>query len=293
MLKNAVSVAQTPSSRPSAHRRHRAIVAIGHSATIPTQAIMPSNSKPLPAKFSQGVSARRPPAKAAGSSPPMAGVFLDAAGQAAVINIGHGRHRKSAGAMAEQSSQTRLLRTLRSFHSAPRGKNLPRAFCNSLHRTFRTVAACISPLEARKPPKTAIKLARQYHLENSAAPAVRSNFTPPELSRQYLGGDVRKRKTSRARAAYPPIAARVGPHRCVAFLITPIRICRTRKYGVACRPRISPTFLLRGPLGESSAAFIFEPVVGATPRRCRARRWLRLRRIAKICRENKNPADCR
>ncbi|MGB9122706.1 MAG: aminotransferase class III-fold pyridoxal phosphate-dependent enzyme, partial [Candidatus Angelobacter sp.] len=88
--------------------------------------------------------------------------YLDAAGQAAVVNIGHGLS-SVARAMAEQASQLAFAHSSQ-FHTATAEKLATRllALAPEDMRRGGRVYFCSGGSEANE---TAIKLARQYFLE--------------------------------------------------------------------------------------------------------------------------------
>ena len=88
--------------------------------------------------------------------------FLDAAGQAAVVNIGHGVP-EIGRAMAEQSSQLAFAHTSQ-FHSAPAEK-LAARLLELAPPNFRKGGRVYFTSGGSEATETAIKLVRQYHLE--------------------------------------------------------------------------------------------------------------------------------
>ena len=88
--------------------------------------------------------------------------FLDAAGQAAVINIGHGV-AEIGHAMAEQSSQLAFAHTSQ-FQSAPAEK-LAARLLQLAPPNFQNGGRVYFTSGGSEATETAIKLARQYHLE--------------------------------------------------------------------------------------------------------------------------------
>jgi adenosylmethionine-8-amino-7-oxononanoate aminotransferase len=182
--------------------------------------------------------------------------FLDASGQAAVVSIGHGV-AEIGGAMAEQASRIAFAHTTQ-FHSEPAEKLALRllALAPSNFRGGR-VYFTSGGSEATE---TAIKLVRQFHLE-SGQPARyrvisrRQSYHGSTLGAMIVSGNVARR------VPYQPLLAEWG-HIAPCF-------CYHCPFGkkfpdcaIACADDLE-TFL-RANDDASVAAFIFEPVVGAT-----------------------------
>src|SRR5215813_13468944 len=89
--------------------------------------------------------------------------YLDAAGQAAVVSIGHGV-REIGRAMAEQASEIAFAHTTQ-FHSAPAEKLAARLLALA-PRNFRDGGRVFFTSGGSEAAETAIKLARQFHLES-------------------------------------------------------------------------------------------------------------------------------
>src|SRR5207248_8077412 len=89
--------------------------------------------------------------------------FLDASGQAAVVSIGHGVP-EIGRAMAEQSSQIAFAHTSQ-FHTAPAEKLAERLLAMA-PPNFRDGGRVYFTSGGSESTETAIKLARQFHLEN-------------------------------------------------------------------------------------------------------------------------------
>jgi adenosylmethionine-8-amino-7-oxononanoate aminotransferase len=85
------------------------------------------------------------------------------------------------------------------------------------------------------------------------------------------------------RAAYQPLLPEWG-HIAPCFPYHANSNVQDQEYGLACAEDLAN--FLRGPFGDSSGAFIFEPVVGATLGAAVPADGY-IARIAKICRENK------
>ncbi|HXO60638.1 MAG TPA: aspartate aminotransferase family protein [Candidatus Acidoferrales bacterium] len=205
--------------------------------------------------------------------------FLDAAGQAAVVNIGHGV-AEIGRAMAEQSSQIAFAHTSQ-FHSAPAEKlaarllQLAPANVQNGGRVYFTSGGS----EATE---TAIKLARQYHLESGQPQRYgvisrRQSYHGSTLGAMSVSGSVARR------APYQPLLAEWG-HVFECFAYHHAGNSKDEDYGLACASDLDK--FLRGPLGSSSGAFIFEPMVGATLGAAVPSAGY-IARIGQICRENK------
>src|ERR1700719_736266 len=205
--------------------------------------------------------------------------FLDAAGQAAVVNIGHGV-AEIGRAMAEQSSQIAFAHTSQ-FHSVPAEKlaarllQLAPANVQNGGRVYFTSGGS----EATE---TAIKLARQYHLESGQPQRYgvisrRQSYHGSTLGAMSVSGSVARR------APYQPLLAEWG-HVFECFAYHHAGNSKDEDYGLACASDLDK--FLRGPLGSSSGAFIFEPMVGATLGAAVPSAGY-IARIGQICRENK------
>ncbi len=89
--------------------------------------------------------------------------FLDAAGQAAVVSIGHGVP-EIGRAMAEQSSQIAFAHTSQ-FHTAPAEK-LAKRLLAMAPTNFRAGGRVYFTSGGSEATETAVKLARQFQLES-------------------------------------------------------------------------------------------------------------------------------
>ena len=205
--------------------------------------------------------------------------FLDAAGQAAVVNIGHGV-AEIGRAMAEQSSQIAFAHTSQ-FHSAPAEK-LAARLLQLAPANFQKGGRVYFTSGGSEATETAIKLARQYHLESGQPQRYgvisrRQSYHGSSLGAMSVSGNVARR------APYQPLLSEWG-HISECFAYHHAGSLKDEDYGSACANDLE--IFLRGPLGSSSAAFIFEPVVGATLGAAVASPGY-IERIAEICRENK------
>jgi adenosylmethionine-8-amino-7-oxononanoate aminotransferase len=183
--------------------------------------------------------------------------YLDAAGQAAVVNIGHGV-APVARAMAEQASQLAFAHSSQ-FHITEAEKLAARLLAlapESMRRGGR-VYFCSGGSEANE---TAIKLARQYFIERKQTERFRvisrrQSYHGSTLGAMAMSGNMARREP------YQPMLPEWG-HIDPCF-------CRHCPLGLhfpecklACAEELET--LLRDDREKSIAAFIFEPVVGAT-----------------------------
>jgi adenosylmethionine-8-amino-7-oxononanoate aminotransferase len=183
--------------------------------------------------------------------------YLDAAGQAAVVNIGHGV-ASVASAMTEQASQLAFAHSSQ-FHTAAAKKLAARllALAPEEMRGGGRVYFCSGGSEANE---TAIKLARQYFLERGQPERFRvvsrrQSYHGSTLGAMAMSGNMARREP------YQPLLPEWG-HIDPCF-------CRHCPLGLqfpecklACAEELET--LLRDDREKSIAAFIFEPVVGAT-----------------------------
>jgi adenosylmethionine-8-amino-7-oxononanoate aminotransferase len=183
--------------------------------------------------------------------------YLDASGQAAVISIGHGVP-EIGRVMADQSSQVAFAHTTQ-FHSEPAEKLAQRllAFAPSNFRSGGRVYFTSGGSEATE---TAIKLARQFHLENDQPSrfrvvARRQSYHGSTLGAITVSGNVTRR------APYQPLLAEWG-HIAPCFCYHCPFDKKFPECGVACADDLD--HFLADNDAVSVAAFIFEPVVGAT-----------------------------
>src|SRR6267154_5929987 len=204
--------------------------------------------------------------------------YLDASGQAAVVNIGHGV-AEIGRAMAEQSSKLAFAHTTQ-FHSEPAEKLAQRLLALA-PANFRPGGRVYFTSGGSEATETAIKLARQFHLE-SGQPARyrvvsrRQSYHGSTLGAMTVSGNVTRR------APYQPLLAEWG-HVAPCFCYH----CPFGKEfpdcGVACASDLD-NFLGTND-AASVAAFIFEPVVGATLGAAVPPDGY-TQRIAKICRDH-------
>jgi len=183
--------------------------------------------------------------------------FLDAAGSAAVVNIGHGVP-EIGRAMAEQSSQVAFAHTSQ-FHSVPAEKLAARLLAMA-PQNFRNGGRVYFTSGGSEATETAIKLARQFHLEKGQPERYRilsrrQSYHGSTLGAMTVSGNVARR------APYQPMLAEWG-HIAPCF-------CYHCPFGktfpqcdLACADDLDS--YLSANDAASAAAFIFEPVVGAT-----------------------------
>src|SRR5216684_2569426 len=204
--------------------------------------------------------------------------FLDASGQAAVVNIGHGVP-EIGRAMAEQSSQIAFAHTSQ-FHTAPAEKLAARLLAMA-PPNFRNGGRVYFTSGGSEAAETAIKLARQFYIETGQKERYRvlsrrQSYHGSTLGAMSVSGNVARR------VPYEPLIAEWG-HIAPCFCYH----CPFEKTfpqcEIACADDLQVYLLEHEP--EQAAAFIFEPVVGATlgaavpPEGYAAR-------IAEICRKN-------
>jgi adenosylmethionine-8-amino-7-oxononanoate aminotransferase len=203
--------------------------------------------------------------------------YLDAAGQAAVVNIGHGV-ASVARAMAEQAAQLAFAHSSQ-FHIAGAEKLAARllALAPEGMRPGGQVYFCSGGSEANE---TAIKLARQYFLERDRTERFRvvsrrQSYHGSTLGAMAISGNMARR------APYQPLLPEWGHidpcfcRRCPLGLRFPE--CK-----LACAEELET--LLHDDRENSIAAFIFEPVVGATLGAAVPPDGY-IQRIAEICRQ--------
>jgi adenosylmethionine-8-amino-7-oxononanoate aminotransferase len=205
--------------------------------------------------------------------------FLDASGQAAVVSIGHGVP-EIGRAMAEQSSQIAFAHTSQ-FHTASAEKLADRLLAMA-PPNFHNGGRVYFTSGGSEATETAIKLARQFHLESGQKDryrvlARRQSYHGSTVGAMSVSGNVARR------APYEPLLAEWG-HIAPCFCYH----CPFEKTFPQCELACADDLQVHlvEPARGQAAAFIFEPVVGATlgaavpPEGYTAR-------IAEICRKNK------
>jgi adenosylmethionine-8-amino-7-oxononanoate aminotransferase len=183
--------------------------------------------------------------------------FLDAAGQAAVVNIGHGVP-EIGRAMAGQSSQLAFAHTSQ-FHT-PAAERLAARLLSLAPPNFKNGGRVYFTSGGSEATETAIKLARQYHLEKGESGRYRvlsrrQSYHGSTLGAMTVSGNIRRR------APYQPLMAEWG-HIAPCFCYH----CPFEKTfpecNLACAEDLDSLFTQSD--ADTAAAFIFEPVVGAT-----------------------------
>jgi len=183
--------------------------------------------------------------------------FLDASGQAAVVSIGHGVP-EIGRAMAEQSSQIAFAHTSQ-FHTAP-AERLAQRLLTMAPANFRNGGRVYFTSGGSEATETAIKLARQFQLENGQ----KNRFRVVSRRQSYHGSTLGAMSVSgnaARRAPYAPLLAEWG-HIAPCFCYH----CPFEKTFPQCELACAndlDTFL-RANDSDAVSAFIFEPVVGAT-----------------------------
>ena len=182
--------------------------------------------------------------------------FLDASGQAAVVSIGHGV-AEIGRAMAEQASQIAFAHTTQ-FHSEPAEK-LAQRLLDLAPQNFRGGRVYFTS-GGSEATETAIKLARQFHIESGQPPRYRvvsrrQSYHGSTLGAMTVSGNVARR------APYQPLLAEWG-HVPPCFCYHCPFGKKFPDCGIACADDLDK--FLEANDGASVTAFIFEPVVGAT-----------------------------
>jgi adenosylmethionine-8-amino-7-oxononanoate aminotransferase len=183
--------------------------------------------------------------------------LLDASGQAAVVSIGHGVP-EIGHAMAQQASQIAFAHTSQ-FHSASAEK-LAARLLQLAPANFHEGGRVYFTSGGSEATETAIKLARQYHLERGDSKRFRvvsrrQSYHGSTLGAMSVSGNVLRR------APYRPLLAEWG-HIAPCFCYHCPFEMKFPDCGLTCAEDLN-VFLERND-AESVAAFIFEPVVGAT-----------------------------
>jgi adenosylmethionine-8-amino-7-oxononanoate aminotransferase len=203
--------------------------------------------------------------------------YLDASGQAAVVSIGHGV-KEIGAAMAEQASQIAFAHTTQ-FHSASAEKLAARLLVLA-PANFRNGRVYFTS-GGSEATETAIKLTRQFHLERNQPSRYRvisrkQSYHGSTLGAMSVSGNVARREPYRPLL---PEWGHIAPcfcHHCPFAKTFP-------QCNLACADDLAS--LLRGNDENSAAAFIFEPVVGATLGAAVPPDEY-VERIAEICRNN-------
>src|SRR6201998_2754477 len=183
--------------------------------------------------------------------------YLDASGQAAVVSIGHGV-QEIGRAMAEPSGQIAFAPTTH-FHSEPAEKLAARILAIA-PRNFRNGGRVYFTSGGSEATETAIKLARQYFLERKEPSRYRvvsrkQSYHGSTLGAMSVSGNVGRR------APYAPMIPEWG-HVAPCFCYHCPFAKTYPECNVACADDLD--IFLRSNDASTVAAFIFEPVVGAT-----------------------------
>jgi len=183
--------------------------------------------------------------------------LLDASGQAAVVSIGHGV-AEIGRAMAVQSSCIAFAHTSQ-FHSAS-AERLAARLLTLAPANFRDGGRVYFTSGGSEATETAIKLARQYYLEKNQprrfrVVSRRQSYHGSTLGAMSVSGNVSRR------VPYQPLLAEWG-HVAPCFCYHCPFELRFPECGLACAEDLN--LFLEQHDDESVAAFIFEPVVGAT-----------------------------
>jgi adenosylmethionine-8-amino-7-oxononanoate aminotransferase len=204
--------------------------------------------------------------------------FLDASGQAAVVSIGHGV-AEIGRAMAEQSSQIAFAHTSQ-FHTAPAEKLAARLVAMA-PANFRNGGRVYFTSGGSEATETAIKLARQFQLETGQKDRYRvlsrcQSYHGSTLGAMSVSGNAARR------APYAPLLAEWG-HIAPCFCYH----CPFEKTFPQCEIACADDLEvhLREHVQNQAAAFIFEPIVGATLGAVTPPEGY-VARIAEICRKN-------
>jgi len=183
--------------------------------------------------------------------------ILDAAGSAAVVNVGHGR-AEVADAMAAQARKLAFAHT--SQFQTKTSERLAERIRALAPPSFREGGRVFFVSGGSEATETAIKLARQYHLERGLHHRVRmlarrQSYHGSTLGAMAVSGNVARR------APYIPLLPNWG-HIAPCF-------CYHCPFGesfpdcaLACADDLETLVQQLGP--GTIAAFIFEPISGAT-----------------------------
>jgi adenosylmethionine-8-amino-7-oxononanoate aminotransferase len=204
--------------------------------------------------------------------------FLDASGQAAVVSIGHGVY-EIGRAMAEQSSQIAFAHTSQ-FHTAPAEKLAERLLAMA-PSNFRNGGRVYFTSGGSESTETAIKLARQFHLESGQ----RERYRVLSRRQSYHGSTLGAMSVSgnfARRAPYEPLITEWG-HIAPCFCYHCPFDKTFPQCALVCADDLEVYLLQHEP--EKAAAFIFEPIVGATLGAVVPPEGY-VSRIAEICRKN-------
>ena len=183
--------------------------------------------------------------------------FLDASGQAAVISIGHGVP-EIGRAMADQSAKLAFAHTTQ-FHSEP-AEQLAQRLLALAPSNFRSGGRLYFTSGGSEATETALKLARQFHLESGQpnryrVVSRRQSYHGSTLGAMTVSGNVARR------APYQPLLAEWG-HIAPCFCYHCPFDKKFPDCAITCADDLD--HFLSATDAASVAAFIFEPVAGAT-----------------------------
>jgi adenosylmethionine-8-amino-7-oxononanoate aminotransferase len=203
--------------------------------------------------------------------------YLDASGQAAVVSIGHGV-QEIGGAMAAQSNQIAFAHTTQ-FHSEPAERLAARVLVLA-PRNFQNGGRVYFTSGGSEATETALKLARQYFLEIKQPARYRvisrkQSYHGSTLGAMSVSGNIARR------APYAPMIPEWG-HVAPCFCYH----CPFDKTYPECKLACAEDLdaFLSANDASTVAAFLFEPVVGATLGAAAAVDGYTAR-IAEICRK--------
>jgi adenosylmethionine-8-amino-7-oxononanoate aminotransferase len=204
--------------------------------------------------------------------------YLDASGQAAVVSIGHGV-QEIGRAMAEQSGKIAFAHTTQ-FHSEPAEKLAARILAIA-PRNFQNGGRVYFTSGGSEATETAIKLARQYFLETKQPARYRvvarkQSYHGSTLGAMSVSGNVGRR------APYAPMIPEWG-HVAPCFCYHCPFDKTYPQCNLACADDLDA--FLQANDSPTVAAFLFEPVVGATLGAAPAVEGYTAR-IAEICRKH-------
>jgi adenosylmethionine-8-amino-7-oxononanoate aminotransferase len=205
--------------------------------------------------------------------------YLDASGGAAVVTIGHGVP-EIASAMAEQAAQLAFVHSSQ-FHTEP-AETLARRLLALAPDGMRNGGRVYFTSGGSEATETALKLARQYWLERGEKKRYRvlsrlHSYHGATLGALSVSGNVRRREP------FAPLLSEWGHtvpchcYRCPLGLEYP-------SCNVDCGDELDRLLSREG--SQDVAAFIFEPVVGATLGAVAPPDGY-VQRIAEICRRHK------
>jgi adenosylmethionine-8-amino-7-oxononanoate aminotransferase len=204
--------------------------------------------------------------------------YLDASGQAAVVSIGHGV-QEIGRAMAAQSNQIAFAHTTQ-FHSEP-AERLAARILALAPRSFQNGGRVYFTSGGSEATETALKLARQYFLEVKQPTRFRvisrkQSYHGSTLGAMSVSGNIARR------APYAPMIPEWG-HVAPCFCYHCPFDKTYPQCNLACADDLDA--FLNGNDASSVAAFLFEPVVGATLGAAAAVDGY-TSRIAEICRKH-------